>query len=132
MIGPSGSGKSTLLHLAGALDRPTAGTVRIAGHDVGALSDRKLSALRATVIGFVFQHRHVADRRPRRDLPGRPGCPRLSYGGLVVLTRRAVYGVGHGSRKTSSVLSARSCVRCMPRTLYRTSTLSKPRPPHGS
>ena len=55
ILGPSGSGKSTLLALAGALDRPTAGTVEIAGHAVAGLSDRRLSALRSRAIGFVFQ-----------------------------------------------------------------------------
>ncbi|TDC51784.1 ABC transporter ATP-binding protein [Jiangella ureilytica] len=55
IVGPSGSGKSTLLHVLGTLDRADAGTVRIDGHDVGALSDAQLSALRARRIGFVFQ-----------------------------------------------------------------------------
>ena len=55
IVGPSGSGKSTLLHLLGTLDRPTEGSVRIAGHDISAMSDRELSALRAWRIGFVFQ-----------------------------------------------------------------------------
>jgi putative ABC transport system ATP-binding protein len=61
VVGPSGSGKSTLLHLLGALDRPTTGTVRVAGRDVGALSDKELSALRAEAIGFVFQQFHLLD-----------------------------------------------------------------------
>ena len=60
IVGPSGSGKSTLLHLIGTLDRPSAGTVRIAGHDLAALTDRQTSALRATTIGFVFQQFHLA------------------------------------------------------------------------
>jgi putative ABC transport system ATP-binding protein len=55
LVGPSGSGKSTLLHLIGTLDRPTAGTVRVAGRDVATMSDRRLSMLRADAIGFVFQ-----------------------------------------------------------------------------
>ncbi|NUU23119.1 MAG: ABC transporter ATP-binding protein [Streptomycetaceae bacterium] len=60
IVGPSGSGKSTMLNLIGTLDRPTSGTVRIDGHDVARLSDRKLSALRAGRIGFVFQQFHLA------------------------------------------------------------------------
>ncbi|WP_242886240.1 ABC transporter ATP-binding protein [Actinomadura litoris] len=60
IIGPSGSGKSTLLHMIGTLDRPTAGRVEVAGHDVARLSDRELSALRARHIGFVFQQFHLA------------------------------------------------------------------------
>ncbi|GIJ45579.1 hypothetical protein Val02_24650 [Virgisporangium aliadipatigenens] len=59
VVGPSGSGKSTLLHLAGTLDRPTSGTVHVAGQDVGRLSDRALSQLRARSIGFVFQQFHL-------------------------------------------------------------------------
>src|SRR5204863_2645711 len=55
LVGPSGSGKSTLLHIIGTLDRPTAGIVRVAGHDVATMSDRRLSMLRADAIGFVFQ-----------------------------------------------------------------------------
>jgi putative ABC transport system ATP-binding protein len=60
IVGPSGSGKSTMLHLIGTLDRPSAGTVRIDGHDVARLSDRQLSALRSRSIGFVFQQFHLA------------------------------------------------------------------------
>ncbi|WP_433731335.1 ABC transporter ATP-binding protein [Actinoplanes sp. CA-051413] len=63
VVGPSGSGKSTMLHLIGTLDRPSAGTVRIDGHDVSRLSDRQLSALRARRIGFVFQQFHLASGR---------------------------------------------------------------------
>ncbi|MFC7533779.1 ABC transporter ATP-binding protein [Actinoplanes sp. GCM10030250] len=60
IVGPSGSGKSTMLHILGTLDRPTAGTVLVDGHDVAGLSDRQLSALRASRIGFVFQQFHLA------------------------------------------------------------------------
>jgi len=55
VMGPSGSGKSTLMHLLAALDKPTAGTVTIAGQDVGSLSDRDVTLLRRRHIGFVFQ-----------------------------------------------------------------------------
>jgi len=55
LMGPSGSGKSTLLNLIGGLDRPTRGTLSIAGECVDRLSDRKLAAWRARHIGFVFQ-----------------------------------------------------------------------------
>ncbi|WP_222853346.1 ABC transporter ATP-binding protein [Fodinicola acaciae] len=60
VVGPSGSGKSTLLHVMGALDRPSSGTLELASHPVAELSDRQLSALRASTIGFVFQQFHLA------------------------------------------------------------------------
>ncbi|MCW2545493.1 MAG: ABC-type antimicrobial peptide transport system, ATPase component [Frankiales bacterium] len=53
--GTSGSGKSTMLAILGGLDRPTSGTVRFEGTDMGQLGDRELTALRAHEIGFVFQ-----------------------------------------------------------------------------
>ncbi|WP_336214019.1 ABC transporter ATP-binding protein [Nonomuraea sp. LPB2021202275-12-8] len=55
IVGPSGSGKSTLLNLMGTLDRPSAGVVRIHGHDVATLPDIRLAAVRARWIGFIFQ-----------------------------------------------------------------------------
>ena len=61
IVGPSGSGKSTLLHVMGTLDRPSSGTVRIAGADVSELGDRALSALRARTVGFVFQQFFLLD-----------------------------------------------------------------------
>ncbi|HEY2983473.1 MAG TPA: ATP-binding cassette domain-containing protein, partial [Jatrophihabitantaceae bacterium] len=64
VLGPSGSGKSTLLHLIGTLDRPSSGTVRVTGLDVAELTDRELSALRATRIGFVFQQFFLAEHAP--------------------------------------------------------------------
>ena len=55
IVGPSGSGKSTMLAVAGTLERPTAGSVRVAGLVVDGLSDRALSGVRSGRIGFVFQ-----------------------------------------------------------------------------
>ena len=67
IVGPSGSGKSTLLHLMGTLDRPSAGTVRVTGIDIAGLSDRELSALRATRIGFVFQQFFLSEHQTAVD-----------------------------------------------------------------
>ncbi len=55
IMGPSGSGKSTLLHLLGGLDRPSGGTVRLAGQSLAALDDDALTLVRRRRIGFVFQ-----------------------------------------------------------------------------
>jgi putative ABC transport system ATP-binding protein len=55
IVGPSGCGKSTLLHLLGLVDRPTAGTVRVAGRETGELDDRERTRMRLVFLGFVFQ-----------------------------------------------------------------------------
>ena len=59
LIAPSGAGKSTLLHLAGLLERPDAGEVRIGGAPTSTMSDDKRTALRRTEIGFVYQFHHL-------------------------------------------------------------------------
>jgi len=61
VVGPSGSGKTTLLHVAGTLERPTGGSVRIGGEEASGLSDAELSNLRARRLGFVFQQFHLLD-----------------------------------------------------------------------
>jgi putative ABC transport system ATP-binding protein len=55
LMGPSGSGKSTLLNIIGGLDRPTKGTVKVAGRDTSTLSESQFAALRHDTIGFIFQ-----------------------------------------------------------------------------
>jgi len=59
VVGPSGSGKSTLLHILGALDPPTAGTVRLGGIDPYALPEGEQADFRNRRIGFIFQDHHL-------------------------------------------------------------------------
>ncbi len=65
LVGPSGSGKSTLLNMIGALDRPSAGSVKIEGIEVSTLSDNKLAEVRQKV-GFVFQFFNLISRMSAR------------------------------------------------------------------
>lgn len=63
IMGRSGSGKSTLLNILGLLDRPTSGEYLIAGREVGNVSERERAAIRAAMIGFVFQAFHLIPHR---------------------------------------------------------------------
>ncbi len=74
IVGPSGSGKSTLLHMMGTLDRPSAGSISVAGRQVQDLTDAELSAVRANHIGFVFQQFHL--------LPGYTALDNVADGAL--------------------------------------------------
>ncbi len=59
LVGPSGCGKSSLLHIAGLLDRPSRGYVKINGRSCEGLADRTISEMRTKEIGFVFQFHHL-------------------------------------------------------------------------
>jgi len=59
LVGPSGSGKSTLLNILGLLDRPTSGSVKVAGQETTELTEGERTALRGEALGFVFQFHHL-------------------------------------------------------------------------
>ncbi len=99
IVGSSGSGKSTLLNLLGALDRPTAGSVRYDGRDVRELTDPELAALRNTTIGFVFQSFHLLPRLSALDNVALPlAYPAGAARGRRGRAREALDAVGLGDR----------------------------------
>ena len=67
IVGPSGSGKSTLLHVLGTLDKPSKGIVKVAGFDIGKLSDKDLSGLRSQHVGFIFQQFFLLEGMSAQD-----------------------------------------------------------------
>ncbi len=85
VVGPSGSGKSTLMHILGCLDRPTAGSYRLAGTSVAELADDDLARLRSRTIGFVFQSYNLLPRTTALENVAAP----LLYQGVDRKTRLA-------------------------------------------
>jgi putative ABC transport system ATP-binding protein len=108
IVGPSGSGKSTLLSIMGTLERPSGGTVRIAGSEVAQSSDRQLAALRAWRIGFVFQQFHLLEAHTALENVALG----LLYTGTRARERQGAaldalerVGLGHRAQHTSALLS---------------------------
>jgi putative ABC transport system ATP-binding protein len=108
IMGPSGSGKSTMMNLIGALDQPTAGELRIAGHDITQLSSDALAEFRNRTIGFVFQQFNLLPRTTALRqvmLPLMYAKPRPAQSDAMARARLEQMGLGdrldHGPQQLS-------------------------------
>lgn len=120
IAGPSGSGKSTLLQLIGGIDTPSAGTVEIQGTVLQSLSDRELTRLRLTRLGFIFQRFHllpVLTAQENVELPmAEAGIPRdlrraraselLGYVGLADRVRHRATQLSGGEMQRVAIARA--------------------------
>ncbi|MBN2088246.1 ABC transporter ATP-binding protein [candidate division KSB1 bacterium] len=89
ILGPSGSGKSTLLNIMGALDRPTAGKIRLAGQDLSKLTNQELAKVRNQQIGFIFQLHHLLPQCTALENVLIPTIPHEKYKNTPESTHRA-------------------------------------------
>lgn len=120
VMGESGSGKTTLLNILAALDKPTSGTVRIAGEDISSIREKNIAAFRRQNIGFVFQDFSLLDTfsvedniylplvlagRPYREMKERldPIAQRL---GITELLKKYPYEVSGGQKQRAAVARA--------------------------
>lgn len=114
IMGPSGCGKSTLLNIIGLLDKPTSGSVEIAGVNLDKTSDRKLAAFRNAHLGFVFQSFHLISSINVMDNVEVP----LLYRSMSAKERRELskavldrVGLSHRLKHYPSQLSGGQCQR---------------------
>ena len=115
VMGPSGCGKSTLLNIVGLLDRPTSGTVEIAGKTIEGMGDSALAAFRNASIGFIFQNFHLIPSLSVRDNVELPLTYRSGLSGRERSERvREVLervGLSHRLNHLPSQLSGGQCQR---------------------
>lgn len=120
IMGESGSGKTTLLNILAALDRPTAGSVILDGHNLSGIKESAVSAFRRDNLGFVFQDFNLLDTftledniylplvlagKPYREMNGRLG-PIAAKLGIVNLLKKYPYEVSGGQKQRAAVARA--------------------------
>lgn len=115
IMGPSGCGKSTLLNIVGLLDRPSSGSVEIAGKTAQGMNDRALAAFRNASIGFIFQNFHLI---PSLSVADNIELPLTYRSGIGARERHAKVaevlervGLAHRTNHFPSQLSGGQCQR---------------------